>query len=69
MKTLSGVNTKTPDGETTIGKITNGEIASGEKSEGYRLLAKTYVAATVQDSCAFVEFTKEFRLQAKAIRL
>ena len=30
IKTLNGVNTKTP----------NGEITSGEKSEGYRLFAK-----------------------------
>ena len=50
-------------------QITNGEITSGEKSEGYRLFCKTDVAATLQDSCAFVDLSKEFRWQKIAIPL
>ena len=69
VKTLNGVNTKTPNGEITTGKINNGEITSGEKSEGYRLFAKTDVAVTLQDSFAFVDVSRQFRLQAMAISL
>ena len=69
IKTLNGVNTKTHNGEITNGKITNGEITSGEKSEGHRLFAKTDVLDTLQDSCAFVDLFKDFRLQAIAIPL
>ena len=68
-KTLNGVNTKTPNGEITNGKITNGEITNGVKSEGCRLFAKPDVAATLQDSCAFVDVFMAFRLQAVAIPL
>ena len=61
IKTLNDVNSKRPNG-----KIANGEITSGEKSEGYRLFAKTYVAATAR----FLRIRncfKEFCLQAIAI--
>ena len=52
IKTLNGADTKTLND-----KITNGKITNGEKSEGYKqTLCKTDVAATLQDSCAFVDF-------------
>ena len=40
IKTLNGVNAKTPNGKITQGEITQGEITSGEKSGGCRLFAK-----------------------------
>ena len=68
IKTLNGVNTKTPSGEITNGKITNGEITSGEKSEGYRLFAEPMW----QPLCKILAYSlifNQFRVQAIAIRL
>ena len=61
IKTLNCANSKTPNG-----KITSGEITRCGKSESYSLFCKTDVAATLQDSCAIVDFFKEFRSQERA---
>ena len=59
-KTLNGANTKTLNGE-----ITNGEITSVKKVmaamdiEENVLLCKSYVAATLQCSCTFVDFCSQ----------
>ena len=60
---LNGVNTKTHNGE-----ITNDKITSAEKRR-LQTISKSDVAATLQDSFAFVDVFEEFRLQAVAIPL
>ena len=56
-------------GNTNInGEITNDKITSCEKRR-LQTISKSDVAATLQDSCAFVDVFEEFRLQAVAIPL